>query len=157
MGSLLVRNLFFTILQPGIVVVLIPYFILGDKVNTIFTEPFGIQQVMSAIIFFIGFLIMTTCILRFAFYGRGTLSPADPTKQLITVGLYKYSRNPMYIGVLLMLIGLSVLFGSNSLGMYTMFVFISFNIFIVFFEEPRLRKDFGEDYMNYCKRVRRWI
>ena len=100
---------------------------------------------------------MLHCIVNFAIKGRGTLSPADPTKRLVINGLYKYSRNPMYIGVILILVGESIFSRSQSLWIYSLIIFIAFNVFIVGFEEPRLRSDFGEEYRAYCKKVRRWM
>jgi protein-S-isoprenylcysteine O-methyltransferase Ste14 len=75
----------------------------------------------------------------------------------VVKGIYQYSRNPMYIGVMLALIGELIFSRSISLLMYAGFVFIMFNLFIFFVEEPRLRRDFGEIYLAYCKRVKRWI
>jgi protein-S-isoprenylcysteine O-methyltransferase Ste14 len=100
---------------------------------------------------------MINCIVNFAIKGKGTLSPADPTKELVTGGLYRFSRNPMYIGVMMILIGEAIFFQSFSLWIYSLVVFIGFNIFILVHEEPRLRKAFGDDYNNYCRKVRRWI
>ncbi len=99
MVSLLLRNLFFTILEPGIVAGLIPFLILGDGANNLLAQPFIFHHYFGATVFVIGFVIMMTCIISFAVKGRGTLSPADPTKRLVITGLYKFSRNPMYVGV----------------------------------------------------------
>jgi protein-S-isoprenylcysteine O-methyltransferase Ste14 len=85
------------------------------------------------------------------------LSPADPTKKLVISGLYKFSRNPMYIGVMLILVGECAFFSSISLLIYSTFVFIAFNLFILFHEEPRLENDFGAEYQQYRKTVRRWL
>lgn len=159
MIALFIRNLVFTILQPGIVAGLIPYWILSNQVNDLF-----IQQLLhrglhysGAIIFVIGFVIMLYCIISFAVQGRGTLSPIDPTKRLVVAGLYKFSRNPMYVGVVLILIGEAILFQSLELWIYSLFVLVAFHIFTILVEEPRLRKDFGTEYLKYCKKVRRWI
>ncbi len=159
MVSLFIRNLVFTILQPGIVAGLIPYWILGNNVNDIFVQHLlhrGLHY-SGAIIFVIGFVIMLWCIISFAVQGGGTLSPVDPTKRLVVAGFYKFSRNPMYVGVILILIGEAIFFQSVDLWIYSLFVFIVFNIFTILVEEPRLRKDFGEEYKRYCKKVRRWI
>jgi protein-S-isoprenylcysteine O-methyltransferase Ste14 len=153
MISLYLRNLFFTILQPGIVVGLIPYLLLKQH----FTEGGDFMQIVGSFIGFFGLIVMLACIKRFATEGEGTLSPADPTKQLVINGLYRRSRNPMYVGVVTILIGESVFFTSSMLGIYTLVVFIGFNLFIVFIEEPRLKRDFGEAYIMYCKNIRRWI
>ncbi len=156
MLSLLLRNLFFTILQPGLVAGLIPYWILGDKVKHI-AQPLQFYNYIGAIVFVIGLVIMLSCIISFAVKGRGTLSPADPTKRLVITGLYKFSRNPMYVGVTMILIGEAIFFRSVNLWIYLIFVFIAFNIFILLHEEPRLRKDFREEYKRYCEKVKRWI
>ena len=155
--SLLLRNLFFTILQPGVLAGLIPYLIIREKAKKTFAEPLVLYHFLAATVFIIGLAIMLTCIVSFAIKGRGTLSPLDPTKNLVITGLYKFSRNPMYVGVMLILMGEAIFFLSPSLGLYALFVFIGFHAFIVFHEEPRLRKDFKEEYDRYRQKVRRWI
>lgn len=157
MFSLFIRNLFFTLLQPGLVAGLFPYWILGrTRVRNDLNE-LGSWEYIGLIIFFTGFLIMLHCITLFATKGRGTLSPADPTRKLVISGLYKFSRNPMYMGVMLMLIGETVLFESRSLLYYSIFIFVSFNLFILLVEESRLKRDFGDAYDSYKKRVRMWL
>jgi protein-S-isoprenylcysteine O-methyltransferase Ste14 len=157
MLSLLLRNLFFTILQPGVVAGLVPYWILGDNVSKIFGEPLSLYQYLGAIVFLAGLIIMFDCIIRFAVEGRGTLSPADPTKKLVITGLYMFSRNPMYVGVMMILIGEAAFFNSGNLAIYSVFIFIAFNLFIMLVEEPRLVRDFGEGYDQYRRKVRRWL
>lgn len=157
MVSLFIRNLFFTILQPGLVAGLIPLWIIGFNINSIFDSTWQLYHYIAAIVFLIGLVIMLWCIINFAIKGKGTLSPADPTKKLVVHGLYKLSRNPMYVGVILILIGEVLFFLSVELGIYAIFVFIAFNIFILFVEEPRLKRDFGEEYIQYCKKTRRWL
>ena len=120
-------------------------------------EVWHLHHYIGTIAFLIGFAIMLWCIISFAVKGRGTLSPVDPTKKLVISGLYKFSRNPMYVGVILILIGEVIFLQSIELGIYTLFVFVAFNIFTMLIEEPRLRKDFGEEYKRYCEKVRRWI
>jgi len=157
MLSLFLRNLFFTILQPGVVAGLIPYLILRNKVDEPFSGPFHFYKVIGFLFFLIGLVIVFYCIIRFAVQRKGTLSPADPTKKLVIKGLYRFSRNPMYIGVLMILIGESIFFQPNNLWIYTLFIFSMFYLFVLLVEEPRLRRDFGEEYVEYCQKVRRWI
>lgn len=157
MISLFFRNLFFTILQPGIVAVLVPYWILGFRIQGYFDLSFSLAKWLAIAIFIAGVTILLICIAGFAIKGKGTLSPADPTKKLVVSGLYKYSRNPMYAGVIMMLIGEAIFFQSATLWIYAGLIFAAFFLFVRFFEEPRLQKDFGDDYKNYCKSVRRWI
>jgi protein-S-isoprenylcysteine O-methyltransferase Ste14 len=155
MLSLLLRNLFFTILQPGMVAGVIPYYILRHQISEI-TKPWQSLQYISFIVWATGFVVTILCIIRFATEGRGTLSPVDPTKRLVIRGLYRFSRNPMYVGVMLMLIG-EAMFFQTGLWIYTGIIFAAFHTFILIHEEPRLRKDFGEEYEQYCKKVRRWL
>lgn len=157
MFSLFLRNLIFTILQPGMVAGLIPYLILRNKVDDPFSGPLDFYKVFGVLLFLTGLIIVFDCIIRFAIQGQGTLSPADPTKKLVITGLYKFSRNPMYVGVLLLLTGESIFFHPNSLWIYSLFIFCMFHLFVLFVEEPRLRRDFGEEYDQYCQKVRRWI
>jgi protein-S-isoprenylcysteine O-methyltransferase Ste14 len=155
--GLLFWNLIFTILQPGIVVLLIPWLILGSRVRDVLNSEFQHYQYLGIVAFITGLVIMGDCILRFAIQGKGTLSPADPTRKLVIKGLYRYSRNPMYIGVLLMITGEAIIFDSTSLWIYLGIVFAAFNVFILFVEEPRLKRDFGEEYEIYRGSVRRWV
>ena len=155
--SLLLRNLFFTVLQPGLVVGLFPFFILKRESPVLFNGHFGLVQFLGTFLFLVGAAVLFDSIIRFAFQGRGTLSPADPTKKLVVTGLYKYSRNPMYWGIMLILMGEALFFESGGLWIYLLVVFVVFTLFIMLVEEPRLRKDFGNEYEEYRKRVRRWI
>ena len=157
MLSLTLRNIFFTALQPGMVAGVFPYLILLRQSPQLFDGHFGLIQFFGIFFFVIGIAILFDCIVRFATQGRGTLSPADPTKKLVISGLYKYSRNPMYWGVMMILIGEAIFFESGNLWLYAAFIFTAFNLFILFFEEPRLRKEFGEEYDTYRKKVRRWM
>lgn len=80
MLSLLIRNLFFTLLQPGLVAGLFPYWILGTKIKSEVSKLLQSYHIAGALVFLAGLVIMLSCIINFAVKGRGTLSPADPTK-----------------------------------------------------------------------------
>ena len=157
MLSLFLRNLFFTVLQPGLVAGLIPLWIVSGKVKWLPLKMSGINHYAGFILFTVGVGILFSCIISFAMKGRGTLSPADPTKKLVVDGLYRFSRNPMYAGVLMILIGEPVYFQSVYLSFYLSVIFLAFSVFIRLHEEPRLLRDFGLEYQLYCKKVRRWI
>ncbi|MBK8555583.1 MAG: isoprenylcysteine carboxylmethyltransferase family protein [Lewinellaceae bacterium] len=157
MSSLLLRNLVFTVLHPGIVVGLIPFLLVKDQLSRIFQDYWGLDKYLSAVLLLLGLAIMLHCIYLFAKQGGGTLSPADPTRQLVVSGLYRYSRNPMYTGVMLMLLAEALFLHIIAFWVYVLTVFVVFNLFISFLEEPRLRKDFGAAYQAYCHKVRKWI
>jgi protein-S-isoprenylcysteine O-methyltransferase Ste14 len=154
--SLLLRNLFFTLLQPGMVAGVIPFLILRKNAQWQFIS-FPAWTYLGMVLFIPGFLILLICITDFARKGKGTLSPADPTKQLVISGLYRYSRNPMYVGVMLMLVGEAIFFQSFILAGYALLIFLLFYGFVVWFEEPRLLRDFGMEYKQYQESTRRWI
>lgn len=156
-GNLYIRNLLFTILQPGLVVGLIPNLIIQYYKISLPHNSQEIYNLIILILFISGFLILMYCIYLFIKQGRGTLSPFDPTEVLVTTGLYQYSRNPMYLGVMAMLVSESLYFRSYELAVYSLTIFIIFNGFIVLHEEPRLLKEFKTAYITYKKKVRRWI
>ena len=89
--------------------------------------------------------------------GRGTLAPWDPTSRLVVRGPYRHVRNPMISGVLTVLLGEAVLFGSFAVLAWWAFVFALNAVYFVAFEEPDLRDRFGAEYEAYAERVPRWI
>lgn len=151
------RSLFFTLAHPGLVAGLLPWLIARMYWQKLSKEPFHLAVFIGVFIFLSGLAILGLCIIRFGKDGKGTLSPADPTKVLVTGGPYKYTRNPMYVGVLLMLTGESIMTGSTALWIYTVLIGVGFHLFVLFHEEPRNRRDFGVDYAQYCTKVKRWL
>ena len=97
------------------------------------------------------------CLWDFATFGRGTPAPIDAPKRLVVRGLYRYVRNPMYIGVLLVVIGWALYFASSVLLGYTAAIGLAFHLFVALYEEPALRKAFGAEYERYSSEVNRWV
>jgi protein-S-isoprenylcysteine O-methyltransferase Ste14 len=89
--------------------------------------------------------------------GRGTPAPIDPPQEMVATGFYRYVRNPMYVGVLLILLGHFLWFGYWALLIYMLFAFIAVHSFVVLYEEPTLKRKFGEAYVDYLQKVPRWI
>ena len=106
---------------------------------------------------FIGGSMLVWCIWDFAKRGRGTLAPVDPPRQLVVQGLYRYVRNPMYVGALLALLGQAAFFKSVSLLWYAGAFFVCVHLFVVFYEEPTLARRFGSSYEQYRLTVNRWL
>lgn len=149
---LLLKNLVFTLVVPGTVAVYLPWLIAGDR------EIGSVAAVVTAsALFLLGGAIYLWCVWDFAVFGRGTPAPIDAPKRLVVRGLYRYTRNPIYVGVLTVILGWAVLFRALSLVLYALALGIACHFFVVLYEEPRLRKDFGADYENYCSRVGRWL
>ncbi len=157
MTSLLLRNLLFTVLQPGIVAGFIPWLILGRPGGDVFALTVKIHQKTGALIFIAGLILLFACVLGFALRGEGTLSPADPTRKLVTTGPYRFSRNPMYTSIMMILLGESLYTGSVNLLIYSFLIWGAFQLFIVKREEPRLLRDFGKEYEDYRSHTRRWL
>ena len=97
------------------------------------------------------------CLWDFAVTGRGTPAPVDPPKQLIVRGLYRYVRNPMYLGVLLVIVAWNLAFPSGALVQYGLAVAVAFHLTVLLIEEPLLRHKFGAAYEAYLHAVPRWI
>ncbi|OGO34780.1 MAG: hypothetical protein A2Z03_07020 [Chloroflexi bacterium RBG_16_56_8] len=102
-------------------------------------------------------VILFWCFWDFLVKGRGTPAPIDPPKELVATGFYRYVRNPMYVGVLLILAGHFLWFGYWNLIIYTAFAFLATHLFVVLYEEPNLRKRFGRAYEDYLNSVPRWM
>ena len=147
------KSLLFLIVAPGMVAGYIPLSLLrnASQINT------GVFAFNALPLWAIGAIILLWSFWNFLAQGRGTPAPIDPPKELVATGFYRYTRNPMYVGILLVIIGHFLWFGFWNLLIYAVVVFIAFNTFITYYEEPTLRKKFGAAYDDYCQRVPRWI
>ena len=105
----------------------------------------------------LGIVLLLWCVRDFYVAGQGTLAPWAPPKHLVTVGLYRVSRNPMYLAVLTILIGWAVAFGSVGLGIYAAMVAIAVHLRVVSYEEPWLARTFPDEWIAYRARVPRWL
>jgi len=147
------KSLFFLILVPGLFVGYLPlaFLLTGPQNQT------GFLSYLAVPLWPIGGLIILWCFWDFLIKGKGTPAPIDPPRALVVTGLYNYVRNPMYVGVEIMLIAHFLWFGFWSLLAYAAFFFLAFHTFILLYEEPTLKKKFGAAYEDYLKRVPRWI
>jgi protein-S-isoprenylcysteine O-methyltransferase Ste14 len=149
---LLLKNLLFTLLVPGTVAVYVPLFLARNR-----SPATGLAFFLALCLLLLGSAICVWCVWDFATFGRGTPAPIDAPKKLVVRGLYRHTRNPMYVGVLTVLLGWTVMFGGKGLPIYTCCVGVSFHLFVVFSEEPRLARQFGVEYRDYCAKVSRWV
>jgi protein-S-isoprenylcysteine O-methyltransferase Ste14 len=94
---------------------------------------------------------------RFALQGIGTPAPVFPTRHLVATGLYRYVRNPMYVAVVITILGQGLIFGNITLLQYGGIVWLLFHLFVLLYEEPTLTASFGSEYKSYCAEVPRWI
>ena len=129
---------------------------LGFEVEAAETEPWRWLATIPSVL---GFSVALRCVWDFGWTGHGTPAPVIPPSRLVVVGFYRYVRNPMYIGFAAGWIGLWVVFGHATWPRIAAVatVALAVHLFVVFYEEPTLRRKFGEGYINYCRNVGRWV
>ena len=104
-----------------------------------------------------GVAMVVECFARFAIKGIGTPAPVAPTRHLVVSGLYRHVRNPMYVGVVLAILGQALWFGNPALLQYAALLWAGFFLFVLAYEEPELRRQFGAEYEDYRAQVPRWL
>jgi len=104
-----------------------------------------------------GGLLLLWCVRDFFVSGKGTLAPWDPPRHLVVVGLYRYVRNPMYLAVLTVIAGWSLLYASAWMAFYLAFLAVAFHLRVILHEEPWLHRQFGVEWEEYVGAVSRWL
>jgi len=149
------KVMLFTVLVPGSVTLYFPYTLISHGGANL--QASGLAATLAASLCILcGVALYLRCAWDFAVFGLGTPAPIDPPRQLVVSGPYRWTRNPMYQGVLLILCAEVLLYPSQGLAIYVTSLALLFHCFVVFYEEPALASRFGEDYGNYCHQVPRW-
>lgn len=151
----LARAAAYAALFVGFVLVFLPARVLGWS-GIARPAAIGPAQVAGLVAVAAGAGVALWCVLAFALLGRGTPAPFDPPRRLVVRGPYRLVRNPMYLGAILALAGAALFYGSIALLGFAAVFALATHLFVVLYEEPTLRRLFGEEYVNYCRRVRRW-
>lgn len=149
------RSLLWTLLLPGVVAGFVPWRYFG--LHAVALDPARPTHWIGLLGTALGLILLAACIVEFARSGKGTLAPPDAPRALVVQGLYRYVRNPMYLSVTLILLGEALLAWSGALLIYWGLWFAGVNVFVLAYEEPALRRRFGEDYGRYCLTVNRWL
>jgi protein-S-isoprenylcysteine O-methyltransferase Ste14 len=152
---LALRALFWTLALPGVFGFYLPWTLFD--LGAIRIDASNPRHLLGLLCIGAGALLLLACIWEFARRGRGTLSPVDPPKHLVVSGLYRFVRNPMYLSVTMIVFGQLLLAMSRGLLMYWLIWFGAVNVFVMVYEEPTLREQFGEDYERYTRAVGRWL
>ena len=150
--TLALKNLLFTVLVPGTVAVYVPLLLTRSLL-----AGTGPVRGLAVLVFAVGASIYAWCVWDFATFGRGTPAPIDAPKRLVVRGLYRVTRNPMYVGVLTVILGWAVLYRSRALALYALAIWCCFESFVLLYEEPHLRRVLGSEYDAYRARVGRWL
>jgi protein-S-isoprenylcysteine O-methyltransferase Ste14 len=148
---MIIKALIAVLLLPGTVAFIIPAALFYCAGNFQLFQPLGL------IFLVVGIVGLLWCVMDFYVQGSGTLAPWEPPKKLVAVGLYRCSRNPMYISVGLILLGWAVSFSSLVLYFYMVFVVVIFHIYITQCEEPRLAQKFSMEWEQYADQTPRWL
>jgi protein-S-isoprenylcysteine O-methyltransferase Ste14 len=152
---LFLRSLLWTMLLPGFFAGFVPWRYFGlNQVRVDWSSP---RHLAGMLFVGLGAALLGACIIEFARSGRGTLSPVDPPRHLVVRGLYRYVRNPMYLSVTTIVLGELLLTRSQALAVYLAIWFLCVNVFVMGYEEPTLRDQFGDSYDEYTRRVSRWV
>ena len=147
------RSLLFLLVAPGAAAFYVPVYVLSHG-------PRIIPQALAILaipLWAAGAAIILACYWEFLVRGKGTPAPIDPPRTLVISGLYRYVRNPIYVGLLLALAGHFSWFGTASLAFYSVGAFVAVHMFVILYEEPTLKRRFGAAYEEYLRTVPRWI
>jgi protein-S-isoprenylcysteine O-methyltransferase Ste14 len=149
------RSLLWTLLLPGLFAGYLPWRFFG--LAEVQLDPENPAHLIGLVCMALGIILLGWCIWEFARSGKGTLSPVDPPRKLVIRGLYRFVRNPMYLSVTLIVLGEFLLTWSLPLLVYWAVWFAAVNLFVIGYEEPALRQQFGAEYDRYKEQVGRWI
>ena len=150
--KLLLKSALFTLVVPGTVAVLVPFLLAGDR-----TVAGGAMLGLAVCLFALGVALYLRAVWDFAVLGKGTPAPIDAPKRLVVQGIYRYTRNPLYISMLTVIAGWAALFGTAVLVGYAAGLFVVYSLFVRLHEEPRLAREFGDEYAAYVARTGRWL
>jgi protein-S-isoprenylcysteine O-methyltransferase Ste14 len=142
----------FFVVAPGVVVGLIPWWLTRWEVRP---APWPVR-LLGAALLVLAVPVLVGAFVRFVRDGLGTPAPVAPTERLVVTGAYRYVRNPMYVAVLGAIVGQALLLGQPGLLSYAAIVAVLVVSFVKLYEEPVLRRRFGEAYEAYCRGVPGW-
>ena len=150
------RSAVFFAFAPGTVAGLVPWWITGWALKPAF---FGLEAARFAgyALIALGLVPLVESFARFALKGLGTPAPIAPTANLVIGGFYRYMRNPMYAGVLAIIAGQAIIFADARLFAYAALVWVMFELFVLLYKEPALKRTYGGEYLRYRENVPRWI
>ena len=149
---MLARALLAFLALPGVVAIAVPAWMAAGALR-----DGGPIYPVGLLPLFTGCALLVWCVRDFYVAGKGTLAPWSPPRELVTIGLYRYSRNPMYVAVAMMLAGWAVAFASWTIAIYAGFVIGAFQLRVVYGEEPWLARTHGAAWDEYRARVPRWL
>lgn len=152
-SSAILGSAAFFLIAPVMVGLVAPWWIAAWRV---LPPLFADAAVLGGVLTALGAIPLVESFGRFALEGRGTPAPVAPTQTLVVTGFYRFVRNPMYLGVLAVILGQTLILGDLRLLGYAAIVATAFALFVRTYEEPTLHRQFGNAYRVYCENVPRW-
>ena len=154
--SAVLGSALFFLVAPCVLAGLIPWSMTRWEFGPAF---FGLEGARSVgvLLILVGLPGLVDSFARFALQGLGTPAPVAPTKNLVVTGLYRYVRNPIYVGVAAVIFGQALLFGDWRLLWYAALLWLFFHVFVLVYEEPTLEQTFGAQYEDFRANVPRWV
>jgi protein-S-isoprenylcysteine O-methyltransferase Ste14 len=146
----------FVLTVPGTVVVYVPLLLTRWQIAAPFFGASGVRW-LGVVLIVCALPVFCDFVVRFVREGRGTPAPIAPTQHLVVHGTFRYVRNPGYVAVVSLLLGQALFFGSTAVLLYALGVALAFHTFVLLYEEPTLRRQFGAEYEAYCRAVPRWL
>jgi protein-S-isoprenylcysteine O-methyltransferase Ste14 len=150
-----VGSALFFVVAPGTVIGVVPWLLTGWR----FSEPLPYWtplRVVGVVLLIAGVAVAARAFVRFVVEGLGTPAPVAAPERLVVGGLYRHVRNPMYVALLVAIVGEALLLGQGSLLVYAALVGLVTNLFVRFHEEPALHRRFGAQYEAYRRAVPGW-
>lgn len=149
------RAVFFGVAFVLVVLVWLPMQLLAPTGGPRLTE--GPLRYVGFALLALGLPLVIWCWWGFITRGRGTPAPFDPPRNLVVTGPYRFVRNPMYLGAILLLLAEAALWGAPVLAGLAMAFWLIAHVVVVGYEERALARSFGQSYADYRARVRRWL
>ncbi len=149
-------SVIFLFVAPGTAAGLVPWWISRWRVQAPLLH-FPLLRIVGALLIVAGIPVLLDSFARFALQGLGTPVPVFPTRHLVVSGLYRHVRNPIYVAVVSAILGQGLLFGNLHLLEYGVLVWLVFHLFVLAYEEPKLRATFGAEYEAFSAQVPRWV
>ncbi len=155
-GHAIVGSALFLLVTPGTTVGLVPWWITRWHVQPPLLR-FPPLRVVGALLIIASIPVLLDSFARFALKGLGTPAPIFPPRHLVVSGLYRHIRNPIYVAVVSAIMGQGLFFGNLRLLEYGALIWLGFHVFVLAYEEPKLRATFGAEYETFCAHVPRWL
>ena len=154
--SAILGSALFFVLAPCTVAGLVPWWISRWQMEPPFLGLSSIR-IVGVVLILAVLPVLLDSFARFALEGLGTPAPVFPTRHLIVTGWYRYVRNPMYVAPVSIVIGQALLLGSIHVLEYGAAVWLIVHLFVLGYEEPKMRSTFCDEYGEFCANVPRWI